>query len=96
MAAAPWGAARTLWASTGHQSPVWEGDRGERRRTAAGALLSAVSGEPAERTAVEPSVAAAEWDRVGVSDPEAALHKKSFLGGVFMGKMGLSGLEKPS
>ena len=28
--------------------------------------------------------------------PNPALHKKSFLGSVFMGKMGLSGLEKLS
>ena len=79
MAAAPVGAARPLWASTGDQAHVGEGDRGERRRTEAGSLLSAVSGDPAERTAVDPSVAAA-LDRVGVSDPDAALGDRGVSG----------------
>jgi hypothetical protein len=43
-------------------SPTYGQDCGECGRTGPGALLSAVSGDEAERTAVDPSVAAAPLD----------------------------------
>ncbi len=72
MAAAPLGATRPLCTSASHQSSLGEGDRGGRRRTGTRALLSAVSGDGAERTTVDPAVAAAHVDRVCLSDAEAS------------------------
>jgi hypothetical protein len=80
VAAAPLGAARTLRASAGHQPHLGDGNGGDRRRTEAGPLLSAVPGDHAECTAVDPSMEAAELDRVGVADPAASVGDRGVSG----------------
>ena len=70
VASAPLGATCPLRAAAGHQPYLWPSDHSDRRRTEPGSLLSPVPGDGAERTAIDPSVAAAQLDRVCVSDTE--------------------------
>src|SRR6266581_8340689 len=80
LAGAPVGAACALRAAACHESHLWGGDRGESGRTQTGSLLCAVFGDPVERSAADPPVAAAPLDRVCLSDVEASVGDRGVSG----------------
>src|SRR6266699_6229075 len=63
-----------------HESHLWGGDRGDSGRTQTGSLLCAVFGDPVERSAADPPVAAAPLDRVCLSDVEASVGDRGVSG----------------